>query len=147
MVASLVAMGFSENGCRRACLATQNANVEVAMNWVLEHMGDPDFNDPPPPGFGAPPPAAAATAASSSGGNADAASPEEDGVGTYTLHGFVSHVGRNTASGHYVCHLRSADGSWAIFDDQKVAQSRAPPLRLGYLYFYRRDDAPAVEDP
>merc|ERR1719387_2011237 len=46
-------MGFSENVCRRACLATKNAGVQQAMNWVLDHMAkDPDFNDPPAPAGG-----------------------------------------------------------------------------------------------
>lgn len=44
----LVSMGFGENGCRRAARNTANSggDVEVAMNWVLEHMGDPDFDAP-----------------------------------------------------------------------------------------------------
>ena len=55
IVAQLVSMGFSENGSRRAALATNNASADVAMNWVLEHMGDANFNDPIEP----PAPAAA----------------------------------------------------------------------------------------
>ena len=39
-------MGLSENGCRRAAIATQN-NVEAAMEWYFAHSEDPDFNDPP----------------------------------------------------------------------------------------------------
>jgi len=52
LVASLVAMGFSENGSKRAVLATASnagAGVEGAMEWVLAHMEDADFNDPLPP--------------------------------------------------------------------------------------------------
>lgn len=30
----------------------------------------------------------------------------EDGPGKYTLLGFISHMGSNTACGHYVCHIR-----------------------------------------
>lgn len=30
---------------------------------------------------------------------------------------------------------------WAIFDDQKVAASEHPPLDLGYLYLFAREDA------
>jgi ubiquitin carboxyl-terminal hydrolase 5/13 len=46
----LVSMGFSENGCRRAARAVgRNADAEVAMNWILEHMDDANFNDPVPP--------------------------------------------------------------------------------------------------
>jgi ubiquitin carboxyl-terminal hydrolase 5/13 len=47
LVMNLVSMGFSENGCRRAAIATNNADMETAMNWILEHMEDPDFNAPP----------------------------------------------------------------------------------------------------
>lgn len=50
IVAQIVAMGFSENSAKRACLATGNGGgggVEGCMNWVLEHMEDPDINEPP----------------------------------------------------------------------------------------------------
>ena len=43
-------MGFSENGSKRACVAVNNANADVAMNWVFAHMEDPDFNSPLPQG-------------------------------------------------------------------------------------------------
>lgn len=48
LVAQLVAMGmgFSENGLMRAAVATNNASAEAAMEWVLTHMGDDDFNEP-----------------------------------------------------------------------------------------------------
>eukprot|EP00960_Hanusia_phi_P028597 747500-Hanusia_phi.AAC.1 len=46
IVRQLVDMGFGENGCKRAALATNNASAEAAMEWVLQHMGDPDFNEP-----------------------------------------------------------------------------------------------------
>ena len=42
----LVDMGFSRNGCTRALYETKNSGVEAAMNWVMEHMGDANFNDP-----------------------------------------------------------------------------------------------------
>jgi len=47
LVVQLTSMGFSENGCRRAAIATHNADPETAMNWIFEHMEDADFNDPP----------------------------------------------------------------------------------------------------
>lgn len=46
LVSQLMSMGFSENGSKRAAVATRNADVETAMGWVLEHMEDPNFNDP-----------------------------------------------------------------------------------------------------
>jgi ubiquitin carboxyl-terminal hydrolase 5/13 len=39
-------MGFSENGSKRAAVATQNVSADTAMEWVFAHMEDPDFNDP-----------------------------------------------------------------------------------------------------
>lgn len=49
IVTQLMAMGFSENGSKRAALATENASAEASMEWVLAHMEDPDFDDPLPP--------------------------------------------------------------------------------------------------
>ena len=196
IVEQLVAMGFSENGAKRATLATGNSDVQVAMEWVMNHMGDADFNDPLPAAGAAPtsagaadefqadpssvemlgamgfsaehaaialgmcggsleraadwlfshpdPVAAAAEAKSGAGGptaatgegGAAAAAPE-DGPGRYELVGFISHIGSNTACGHYVAHIRRG-GRWAIFNDEKVAASQQPPRELGYMYLYRR---------
>ena len=65
------------------------------------------------------------------------ASPCVDGPATYELFGVVSDMGGNTACGHYVAHVKSR-GEWCIFNDERVARSREPPLDMGYLYFYRR---------
>ncbi|XP_074646299.1 ubiquitin carboxyl-terminal hydrolase 5-like [Tubulanus polymorphus] len=45
-VQQLVDMGFALEGCKRAVFHTQNRGVEAAMEWVIEHMGDPDFATP-----------------------------------------------------------------------------------------------------
>jgi ubiquitin carboxyl-terminal hydrolase 5/13 len=53
VVSQLVEMGFPADGCRRAVHLTQNAGLEAAMAWVMEHMEDPDFAAPfPPPASG-----------------------------------------------------------------------------------------------
>jgi len=44
IVAQLVDFGFPKNRCVKAAIKTQNQNVEVAMNWLLEHMEDPDID-------------------------------------------------------------------------------------------------------
>lgn len=36
----------------------------------------------------------------------------------------ISHIGRNTDHGHYVCHIKK-DNHWAFFNDEKVAPSPA----------------------
>ena len=39
--------GFSRNGCIRALKQTNNdSNLEVALNWMFEHLEDANFNDP-----------------------------------------------------------------------------------------------------
>jgi len=214
LVSQLVGMGFGENGCRRAAVAVQNAGVEAAMEWVLGHMEDPDFNDPLP----APAPAGAAQGASAAaaaasfpqealdmlagmgfseahakgaltacGGNLERAADwlfshmddlesavagvlaaaqggaaggaagaggaggagaagssgvraVVDGPGSYELMGIVSHMGANTACGHYVAHVKK-DGRWALYNDEKVAESEHPPRDLGYMYVFRRTAA------
>ena len=57
----------------------------------------------------------------------------------YSLIAFISHIGSNTACGHYVCHILK-DGRWVLFNDEKVAISRKLPDDLGYMYLYKRDD-------
>ena len=205
IVAQLVSMGFSENGSKRAAIATGNSSAEGAAEWVFAHMEDPDFNDPPTipaaraanreltrqpasatgagprgdrrdaerdglhrasgKGRRSPPPdgnieraadwlfsraddldaavaevnaaAGQSGGATSAPGDAESAGECEDGPGKYELFGIVSHMGGNTACGHYVAHVK-IEGQWHIFNDRKVAISQKPPLELGYLYFYRR---------
>lgn len=44
-------MGFSPDACKRALYFTENRGIEEASNWLMEHIGDADINDPfVPPG-------------------------------------------------------------------------------------------------
>ncbi|KAG7860565.1 hypothetical protein KL939_002051 [Ogataea angusta] len=43
---ALLAMGFPENRCKRALYTTGNSDAETAMNWLFEHMEDPEIDDP-----------------------------------------------------------------------------------------------------
>eukprot|EP00884_Botryococcus_braunii_P007895 jgi/Botrbrau1/17106/Bobra.0157s0009.1 len=186
IVTELMSMGFSENGSRRAVAATKGGNTQVAMDWVLSHMEDPDFNDPLPAagastvgedelrsvmnmGFLADQAKAALIACDNNIAGAvdwllshpdlNAAvddilssvaeqnsppgpSPEprlDDGKGQYTLVGFISHMGSNTACGHYVAHIKKGD-RWVICNDEKVAISEHPPKDIGYAYLFKRND-------
>jgi ubiquitin carboxyl-terminal hydrolase 5/13 len=65
--------------------------------------------------------------------------PLEDGEGNYDLVGLISHIGKNTGSGHYVAHLKK-NGRWIIFNDEKVALSENPPIRHAYMYLFQRSD-------
>lgn len=42
-LSQLVEMGFPVDACRSSLCVTNNSGVEAAMNWIMEHMGDPDF--------------------------------------------------------------------------------------------------------
>ena len=124
-------LGFTEEQAKAALTAT-GGNMERAADWLFSHADD-----------------LAGAVAEVLGGAAGEEGKEEgreggvdysDGEGVYRLVGFISHVGKNLGSGHYVAHIKK-EGRWAIFDDQKVAASEAPPRDLGYLYVYRREDA------
>ena len=72
--------------------------------------------------------------------------PLEDGDGKYNLIGLISHIGKNTGSGHYVAHLKK-DGKWVIFNDEKVALSEHPPIRHAYMYLFQRSDTLGAPHP
>jgi ubiquitin carboxyl-terminal hydrolase 5/13 len=42
----LLAMGFPEVRCMKALMKTGNSGADNAMNWLFEHMEDPDIDDP-----------------------------------------------------------------------------------------------------
>ena len=46
LVALVVDMGFPRNRAEKAVMATNNAGGEEAMNWLLQHMDDPDIDAP-----------------------------------------------------------------------------------------------------
>jgi ubiquitin carboxyl-terminal hydrolase 5/13 len=48
IVSQLVAMGFPEVRANKAAIKTGNSGAEAAMNWLLEHMDDPDIDQPLP---------------------------------------------------------------------------------------------------
>ncbi|XP_064642772.1 ubiquitin carboxyl-terminal hydrolase 5-like [Lineus longissimus] len=45
-VQQLSDMGFPAEACKKAVYMTKNAGVEIAMQWVMEHMEDADFAAP-----------------------------------------------------------------------------------------------------
>lgn len=110
-VDALVSFGFQEELAKKA-LKASGGDVEKATNWIFDNRD----------------------ASSSASGN-DAALP--DGGGRYRLIGIVSHIGTSTHCGHYVAHVYK-DGGWVIFNDEKVAVSKNPPIDMGYLYFFER---------
>lgn len=108
----------------KAALMETNGAPDRAADWLFSHMDNLD---------------GAIAALQDKKAAADAASNIEldDGPGKYKMVGMVSHIGKNTGSGHYVAHIKR-DGKWVIFNDEKVALSENPPLPHAYLYLYER---------
>ncbi|KAJ2802684.1 ubiquitin C-terminal hydrolase Ubp14, partial [Coemansia guatemalensis] len=48
VVAQLESMGFPRVRCVKAIKKTGNCGAEAAMNWIFEHMEDPDIDAPEP---------------------------------------------------------------------------------------------------
>lgn len=46
LVSQLLDMGFPLEGCQKAVYYTNNGGLEVATNWVMEHLADEDFSSP-----------------------------------------------------------------------------------------------------
>lgn len=41
----IIGMGFSMNVARKAVYVTKNSGAEAAIDWVMNHMGDSDFEE------------------------------------------------------------------------------------------------------
>ncbi|WAR15202.1 UBP5-like protein [Mya arenaria] len=153
-VAQLVDMGFPLEGCKKAVFHTGNMGVEVAMNWVMTHMEDPDFGMPfVPPGAK----------------KSTSFTPNEEAVAMIMSMGFspeqATKALKNTReqwngysatprswthpwkltnqrlAHHHSVGMAVEEGRWVIFNDEKVALSEHPPMDLAYLYFYKRIDS------
>jgi ubiquitin carboxyl-terminal hydrolase 5/13 len=122
----------------RAALKETSGAADRAADWLFSHMDDLD---------GA---VAALESKNQSQQTSTSASaskvPLEDGEGKYTMVGLVSHIGKNTGSGHYVTHLKK-DGKWVIFNDEKVAVSSQPPIQHAYMYLFQRTDSVGSPNP
>ncbi len=134
IVASLVEnLGCFTADQVRAALKECNGAADRAADWLFSHMDDLDG-------------AIASLNCNSSVATPSTSipAPVEDGDGKYKLIGLVSHIGKNTGSGHYVAHLKKND-KWVIFNDEKVAISEQPPIPHAYLYLFQRLDS--VDSP
>lgn len=119
-LAQMMSVGIDPNIARIALQATSN-NFDRAIDWVFSHpeaAEAPQSETPPTQQQG--------------GGSLT------DGPSRYALWAIISHVGANATTGHYVAHIRDKDGHWVIFNDEKVALSQDPPIRMASIFFYRR---------
>jgi ubiquitin carboxyl-terminal hydrolase 5/13 len=116
----------------RAALKETDGAADRAADWLFSHMDDLDGAIANLQG----------DSVTGSPGQGSAQKFElEDGEGKYDMVGMISHIGKNTGSGHYVAHIKSkVNGKWAIFNDEKVALSESPPIQHAYLYLFQRSD-------
>ena len=60
----------------------------------------------------------------------------------YRLKAFVSHKGPSVHSGHYVATIKQDDGTWVLFNDEKVVKAEGEANEtmkgLAYLYIFER---------
>nr|CAG8503511.1 9580_t:CDS:10 [Entrophospora candida] len=128
----LLLMGFPEIRCKKALIVTGNNGADVAMNWLFEHMDDPDIDIP-------------MTINNNSGKNSTMQqSPNSNDTygdsslpATYKLHSVISHKGTSVHCGHYVAHVRKSD-QWVLFNDNKVVAAPNPPIEDSYIYVLER---------
>ncbi|XP_033884824.2 ubiquitin carboxyl-terminal hydrolase 13-like isoform X3 [Acipenser ruthenus] len=135
-VAILTSMGFPRYQALQGLKATNN-NLEHALDWIFTH---PDSEEESEAASDIADPEGNANASASANATADNEpnGPRvRDGPGRYELFAFISHMGRSTMCGHYVCHIKK-EGRWVIYNDHKVCLSERPPKDLGYIYFYHR---------
>ena len=107
-----------------------------AADWLFSHVEDLDQAVAEALGRSAP-----AAGGNTNQGDSRSNNGLDSGDGKYTLFAIISHIGRNTEHGHYVCHIKK-NGQWTFFNDEKVAKCEKPPLGHGFVYVYRRDDGP-----
>ena len=120
-VESLMSMGFDK---KKAIIALKktNGNVDSAINLIFSepNLGEENQNDDNKMDI------------------IDESKNLNEGNGSlYDMYGFITHLGKNTDHGHYVCHLRQEGNKWTYFNDSKVTLWEEPPIKKGYIYFYR----------
>lgn len=115
-IAMLMSMGIMRNLCVKALKACNN-DMERAVEWVFSHQDEMDVEEAKP---AAKKDAAPEFAPSSSRARSSPLSNFLSSLPGYRLFAFITHMGSNTASGHYVAHI-NVDGKWCAL---------LPPLPL-----------------
>ncbi|KAF8590157.1 ubiquitinyl hydrolase [Ramaria rubella] len=123
----LADMGFTTAQARKALKETDGI-LERAVEWLFSHPDDTGEPDTPS--------ATAENVPPTSHPGGSAALPAR-----YRLKAFISHKCPSVHSGHYVVHIRRADG-WVLFNDEKVVKADEESVRalkrLAYLYVFER---------
>ena len=118
---SLISMGFDRKKAI-AGLKKANGNVDAALNLLFSdpNLGEENPNEEKKMDL-----------------EDDKKNLNEGNGSLYNMYGFITHLGKNTDHGHYVCHIRQEGNKWTYFNDSKVTLWEEPPIKKGYIYFYR----------
>jgi len=124
----LLLNGCFQGLCIKALTNTQG-NIERAVDWLFSHPEEVDDlpTQPPPP----------------QQHQQQQQNKHDSHSGRYKLFAFITHMGKNTESGHYVAHIKvpvGGEDKWVIYNDMKVALSQDPPKDMAYIYFYKSAD-------
>ena len=123
----ITSMGLSEKQAKRG-LRKCDFNTERAIDFIFNHMDDPDSEDG----------AGEAMDVDQVSQVASAFENSNPGAGNYKLQSFITHLGASIHAGHYVAHNRAENDKWIYFNDDKVASSNEPPVGKGYMFFFRK---------
>lgn len=139
IVSALMDMGFPNTRCQKAALATSNIGVEGAMDWLMQHMDDPDIDDPIPE-----PEVHEDQLMTDSENEATTTSMGNASLPAhYKAKAMACHKGSSIHAGHYVAFAKKeVDGvnDWVLLNDEKVLRGVdwEEASRTAYVYFFER---------
>ena len=117
-IALLLSLGFKREHAIKA-LANTAQDPDRAATWLLSHADELDD-------------------AKSESSTSTQPKSVDPGTGKYRLVAMITHMGRNSASGHYICHIETS-GHWVRFNDETVTKCKAePPVDDGYMYVFEQ---------
>lgn len=115
-LSNLMGMGFTKEKATIALKKNKN-NFDAALDFLINHSEDiiDDTEEE----------------------EEDNSKLNEGNESLYNIYAYLTHLGKNTDHGHYVCHIRQEGNKWTYFNDLRVNMWENPPIHKGYIYFYK----------
>lgn len=115
-LSNLMGMGFTKEKATIALKKNKN-NFDAALDFLFNHQEDiiDDTEEE----------------------EEDNSKLNEGNGSLYNIYAYLTHLGKNTDHGHYVCHIRQEGNKWTYFNDLRVNMWENPPIYKGYIYFYK----------
>jgi ubiquitin carboxyl-terminal hydrolase 5/13 len=129
LVEQLVDMGFAKELSVRGLLATGNADVQAALEWMMQHMDDPELEQEP--------------SLEPTSGEMEEDTDLDLGPVQYTCQALACHKGSSVHAGHYIAYARKKvadEEKWVLFNDEKVVDGVAweEAQKTAHVYFLSR---------